>query len=78
MSYGELVRGKLNEQFDVVVCNFSLLGKRSVEGLFTAMPSLLNGEGYFVVQTLHPDTFSGNGFCQEGWQQGKGSALKIK
>ena len=70
MSYEELARGKLNEQFDVVVCNFSLLGKRSVEGLFTAMPSLLNRAGYFVVQTLHPDMFSGNGFCQEGWQQG--------
>ena len=53
-SYEEIAAGSLNVCVDAAVCNFSLIGKESVEGLFRAAPSLLNSRGTFIVQTLHP------------------------
>src|SRR5690554_5778031 len=37
-SYEEIAAGAVEGLFDVVVCNFSLLGKESVEALFVAIP----------------------------------------
>ncbi|WP_373546570.1 class I SAM-dependent methyltransferase, partial [Chamaesiphon sp.] len=41
-AYADIAAGKLAEKFDIVVANFSLIGKESVSGLFQSMPSLLN------------------------------------
>jgi 2-polyprenyl-3-methyl-5-hydroxy-6-metoxy-1,4-benzoquinol methylase len=54
LTYDEVVSGKCRARADAAVCNFSLLGKTSVEGLIGIVPSLLNSRGSLVVQTLHP------------------------
>lgn len=69
MSYEEIAAGKLGVSGDVVVCNFSLLGKDSVEGLFRASPSLLTSQGSFVVQTVHPAIACGDLPYRDGWRE---------
>lgn len=70
MSYEDIATGSLEDQFDMVVCNFSLLGKESVENLFKTFPTLLNPKGSVVVQTLHPATACGDHPYQDGWRDG--------
>jgi 2-polyprenyl-3-methyl-5-hydroxy-6-metoxy-1,4-benzoquinol methylase len=70
LSYEEIAAGKLKVLVDVVVCNFALLGKESVEGVFEAVPSLLNSHGTFVVQTLHPVMVCGDLPYRDGWREG--------
>jgi 2-polyprenyl-3-methyl-5-hydroxy-6-metoxy-1,4-benzoquinol methylase len=53
-NYAEIEAGRMNESFDVAVCNFSLLGDNSVENIVRAMPLLLKPSGRVIVQTLHP------------------------
>jgi 2-polyprenyl-3-methyl-5-hydroxy-6-metoxy-1,4-benzoquinol methylase len=60
LSYEKTSSHELNEKFDVVVCNFSLLGEKSVNCLFQQIPSLLNESGLFIVQTVHPVVGCGN------------------
>jgi 2-polyprenyl-3-methyl-5-hydroxy-6-metoxy-1,4-benzoquinol methylase len=67
-TYAEIAAGKLAKKFDVVVANFSLIGKESVEGLCRAMPSLLTDRGTFIVQTLHPTISSGDLPYIDGWR----------
>ncbi|MOA38761.1 hypothetical protein D3C78_1604770 [compost metagenome] len=50
------------------MCNFSLLGKESVEGLLKVMPSLLNRAGMLVIQTLHPVFCCGEQAYLDGWR----------
>ncbi|MFK5894549.1 MAG: class I SAM-dependent methyltransferase [Pseudomonadota bacterium] len=54
LSFDDLASGVLKEKFDIIVCNFSLLGKESVTKLFCYVPHMLNSGGSFVVQTIHP------------------------
>ena len=54
VSYEALAEGAYEGAVDAIVCNFSLLGKESVEGLLHAAPAMLNPQGVFIVQTLHP------------------------
>lgn len=70
MSYEEIAAGKLGVSVDVIVCNFSLLGKESVEGIFRAAPSLLNRHGSFIVQTVHPVIACSDLPYREGWREG--------
>lgn len=56
--------------FDVVVCNFSLIGKDSVESVFRVVPSLLKPGGVFIVQTLHPEVACGDLPYSDGWREG--------
>lgn len=70
LSYEEIAAGKLKLLVDVVVCNFALLGKESVEGVLGAVPSLLNSQGAFVVQTLHPVMACGDQPYRDGWREG--------
>ncbi|MGZ5058164.1 MAG: class I SAM-dependent methyltransferase, partial [Methylobacter sp.] len=70
MSYEELAAGKLSVSVDVIVCNFSLLGKESVEGVFGVVRSLLNQPGLFIVQTLHPVMVCGDLPYRDGWREG--------
>ncbi|WP_303908150.1 class I SAM-dependent methyltransferase [Thiohalomonas denitrificans] len=70
MSYEEIASGKLGVSVDAIVCNFSLLGKESVEGVFRAAPSLLNRHGSFIVQTLHPVIACSDLPYRQGWREG--------
>jgi 2-polyprenyl-3-methyl-5-hydroxy-6-metoxy-1,4-benzoquinol methylase len=69
-SYEQIAAGELQISVDAVVCNFALLGKESVDGLFGAIPALLNPGGAFVVQTLHPVAACGDLPYLDGWRQG--------
>lgn len=67
-SYQEL--SSLQAQFDLVVCNFSLFGRASVERVFQQVPALLNHGGVFVVQTLHPQVAGAHLEYTDAWHQG--------
>lgn len=69
MSYEEVAAGNLDASVDVVVCNFSLFGKESVESVFRAVPSLLNSHGSLIVQTLHPVAACGDLPYRDGWRE---------
>lgn len=56
--------------FDAIVCNFSLLGKESVDSLIGAMPFYLDEPGYLIIQTLHPVAACGDEPYQDGWREG--------
>jgi 2-polyprenyl-3-methyl-5-hydroxy-6-metoxy-1,4-benzoquinol methylase len=68
LSFEDIAEGKLKQSADIAVCNFSLFGKTSVERLFSAVPSILNGGGTLIVQTLHPMS-SGLPY-RDGWRNG--------
>ena len=53
-----------------MVCNFSLIGKESVEGLLRSMPMLLKPDGSLIVQTLHPLIACGDLPYVDGWRRG--------
>lgn len=69
-SYEELAAGKFEMQADVTVCNFSLLGRESVESLVRTMPSFLGTDGSLIVQTLHPVMSCGDLPYRDGWREG--------
>ncbi len=70
IAYEEIAAGKLHISVDAIVCNFSLLGKESVEGIFRVLPSLLTSKGVLVIQTLHPLIACGDEPYRDGWRQG--------
>jgi 2-polyprenyl-3-methyl-5-hydroxy-6-metoxy-1,4-benzoquinol methylase len=70
LSYEAIVAGQLQLTADVVVCNFSLLGKESVEGLMGVIPTLLEPDGSLIVQTLHPVVACGELPYVDGWRTG--------
>jgi 2-polyprenyl-3-methyl-5-hydroxy-6-metoxy-1,4-benzoquinol methylase len=70
ISYEQIAAGELNISVDAIVCNFSLFGKESVEQLFKVIPSLLNSDGVFIVQTLHPIVACGDLPYRDGWREG--------
>ena len=53
-SFEAIARDELQVTVDVVVANFALIGKESVDALIQSAPKLLNGGGALVIQTLHP------------------------
>jgi 2-polyprenyl-3-methyl-5-hydroxy-6-metoxy-1,4-benzoquinol methylase len=70
LSYEEIAAGQLKLQVDAVICNFSLLGKESVEGLLRAIPTLLRPGGTLIIQTLHPLVSCGDEPYVDGWRAG--------
>ena len=52
------------------MCNFSLLGKESVDSLIAALPFYLDDTGYLIIQTLHPVAACGDNPYQDGWREG--------
>jgi 2-polyprenyl-3-methyl-5-hydroxy-6-metoxy-1,4-benzoquinol methylase len=56
--------------FDAAVCNFSLLGRESVDSLIAALPWYLNDSGHLIIQTLHPVAACGSQPYQDGWREG--------
>ncbi|MCW8194346.1 methyltransferase domain-containing protein [Proteobacteria bacterium 005FR1] len=69
MSYRVVTSGNLAQQFDLAVCNFSLLGGDSVDALVGAIPMLLEPGGRVIVQTLHPRVYAGAEY-RDGWRSG--------
>jgi 2-polyprenyl-3-methyl-5-hydroxy-6-metoxy-1,4-benzoquinol methylase len=70
LSYEDLAAGGLPGRFDAMACNFSLLGKESVETLLSAARARLQPNGVLVVQTLHPVVACGDRTYRDGWRDG--------
>jgi len=69
-SYEEIAAGAIPVRADLLVCNFSLIGEESVEGLLRAVPGLLTPRGALVIQTLHPLVACGDQPYRDGWRAG--------
>lgn len=69
-SYEQIAAGELDIAVDVVVANFALIGKESVEGVIRQIPKLLTSGGALIIQTLHPVAASGDLPYEDGWRQG--------
>ena len=69
-SYEEIAAGELDIKVDVVVANFSLIGKESVEGIVRHAPQLLTDGGSLIIQTLHPVVAGGSLPYEDGWRSG--------
>lgn len=67
LSMTDLSEEFFGQKFDAVICNFSLLGKESVENFFKEASMLLNGGGAFVVQTVHPVSLNRPGNCGDSF-----------
>jgi carbohydrate kinase (thermoresistant glucokinase family) len=75
-SYADLAGGRFGHfDFDAAVCNFSLLGKESVEELCPALRRYLLPSGYLVIQTLHPVAACGDHPYRDGWRPGSWSGF---
>ncbi|GJL64347.1 MAG: hypothetical protein NPIRA04_30010 [Nitrospirales bacterium] len=70
LPFGELSHDVLQEKFDVMVCNFSLLGYESVHHIFQQARYLLQKNGSLIVQTLHPVAGCGEAKYVDGWRDG--------
>ncbi|NRB40317.1 MAG: methyltransferase domain-containing protein [Pseudomonadales bacterium] len=70
LEYEKISSNTLSEKYDIAVCNFSLLGKESVEHIFNAIPEILNDGGHFVIQTLHPHASCDDAPYVDGWREG--------
>lgn len=69
-SYEQIANGDIRSQADLVVCNFALFGRNSVDGLLRALPGLLRANGTLVIQTLHPLIACGDRPYRDGWREG--------
>jgi len=68
-TFEDIVAGRIDLSAALAVCNFSLLGKESVERLLAAMPRLLGAHGVLVIQTVHPLMACGEGLpYRSGWR----------
>lgn len=70
LAYERLGYDALQQTYDLMVCNFSLLGEDSVNAVFEASKTLLKPHGALVIQTLHPIVSCGELPYQEGWREG--------
>lgn len=78
LSYQDLSFEVIGEKFDVMVCNFSLLGNQSVSDVFGSVSSLLEEGGFFIVQTLHPNIKSNEYEVKDGWREGSWAGFNSK
>ncbi len=76
-SYEEISTGLFvfENRFNVIVINFALLGKESVENLLAKLPSLLLPGGVLLIQTLHPIVRMAMGDYTTGWKEGSWDGL---
>jgi 2-polyprenyl-3-methyl-5-hydroxy-6-metoxy-1,4-benzoquinol methylase len=68
-SYDDIIDGRLTLRVDTLVCNFALLGKESVERLVGSVRHLIEEEGRFIVQTVHPSIACGDEGYIDGWRE---------
>ncbi|MGQ0813513.1 MAG: class I SAM-dependent methyltransferase [Gemmatimonadota bacterium] len=59
---------QVGSNFDVVVCNFSLLG-RELETLLRSLQDVLAPEGTLIIQTLHPCSGLAAAPYEDGWRE---------
>ncbi len=64
LTYQALNIDSLQRTFDLIVCNFSLFGKESVDDLLTQLNNLLTENGRILIQTLQVANET------TGWQAG--------
>jgi 2-polyprenyl-3-methyl-5-hydroxy-6-metoxy-1,4-benzoquinol methylase len=69
-SYEQIAAGELDIVVDVVVANFALIGKESVEGIIRRAPTLLTEKGALIIQTLHPLVAGADLPYEDGWRRG--------
>ncbi|WP_447969802.1 class I SAM-dependent methyltransferase [Nitrospira sp. M1] len=70
LPYEALSSDVLQEKFDVMVCNFSLLGHESVHRIFQQAQFLLQKHGSLIIQTMHPVAGCGEENYEDGWKDG--------
>lgn len=70
VSYEQIAAGELDIKVDMVVANFSLIGKESVEGVVRRAPQVLTEGGALVIQTLHPVVAGAGLPYEDGWRSG--------
>jgi 2-polyprenyl-3-methyl-5-hydroxy-6-metoxy-1,4-benzoquinol methylase len=71
LDYDDIASGRLRAgPFDAAVCNFSLLGRESVQSLLAGVSGYLNLSGHLVIQTLHPLAACGDQEYRDGWREG--------
>jgi len=73
LRYEDVPTALAPRRFDLIVCNFSLLGNESVAALLKTLPELLTESASILIQTLNPNTVnkaheSTDGWRQESWQ----------
>ena len=70
-SYEEIAAGKYCDgPYDAAVCNFSLIGKESVDQLLASLPRILVRPGLLFIQTVHPAVGCGDLPYEDGWRSG--------
>jgi 2-polyprenyl-3-methyl-5-hydroxy-6-metoxy-1,4-benzoquinol methylase len=60
--------GAVGVDYDVAVCNFSLLGEH-VGGLLAGLRCVTRPGGHLLVQTVHPFFLAGTARYEDGWQE---------
>jgi len=75
LAYEDLSSDVIEAKFDVVVCNFSLLGNESVTKVFEWVSHVLNDDSFFIVQTIHPISGCGDAEYKDGWRNGSWSGF---
>jgi SAM-dependent methyltransferase len=77
LSYEELPNANLAKKLSVLVCNFPLLGDKSVATVFRVAANLLAVAGTLLVTTLHPANENKIGWqSRGGWRQGFNEQFK--
>jgi 2-polyprenyl-3-methyl-5-hydroxy-6-metoxy-1,4-benzoquinol methylase len=76
LSYEDFARSPhlVGEDFDIAVCNFSLLGE-TIAPLLQSLHQVMKPAGHLMIQTVHPFTASENFPYQDGWQEETFQAL---
>jgi 2-polyprenyl-3-methyl-5-hydroxy-6-metoxy-1,4-benzoquinol methylase len=69
-SFEQIAASELDIAVDVIVANFSLIGKESVEGVIRRAPALLTDNGALIIQTLHPVVAGADLPYEDGWRRG--------
>ena len=74
-SHAAIATGAIQRRYDACICNFSLIGARSVDELIAAVPTLLVPGGALIVQTLHPASASEGQPYRDGWRSGSWAGI---
>jgi len=70
LEYENISPQSITEKYSALVCNFSLIGKESVEHIFNMAPLILAKRGHLIIQTLNPVTSCGDQAYVDGWRDG--------
>ncbi|MDF2682235.1 MAG: Methyltransferase type 11 [Brevibacillus sp.] len=70
LSYSDLTKdpSPLGSEFDVIVCNFSLLSQ-DIRAILQSLASLLCADGVILIHTLHPFSAAQHDRYEDGWRE---------